>query len=260
MTRDTVRQFGPLARDYALSESHARGRTLAMLALRVQPRATDAVLDVATGGGHTALAFAPAVRLVVAHDVSRSMVQQTLGRARDAGLSNLRGVVSPAECIPFAAECFDVVTCRTAAHHFDDLGAALREARRVLRSGGRLAWTDLAAATDPELRALQHRLEVLHDATHRGTWTPAEWRDALEGAGFREIAIEGGVDERLTELPGGTSAAEWCERSRTPPEAQAEILRLLREARQTTREALGVRDEGDDVRFCLYKLVATARA
>jgi SAM-dependent methyltransferase len=196
---------------------------------------------------------------MVALDPARAMVARAVAGAREKRLTNVQGVIAAAERLPIRDGAFHVVTCRTAAHHFRDVPAALREMHRVLRPGGRLAISDQAAADDGALRALQHELEVLHDATHVRTWTRREWQDACEAAGFRDVSVTGGVEERLMELPDGTNIAEWCHRSRTPPEAEARIRSLLADAPASCRETLDVQGDGPSLTFAIYKLVVAAR-
>ena len=52
-------QFGASAAEYATSEVHAKGASLARLVELIGPQPGCQVLDVATAAGHTALAFAP---------------------------------------------------------------------------------------------------------------------------------------------------------------------------------------------------------
>ena len=73
-------------------------------------------LDVATGGGHVARRLREAGLEVVSADPAPGMQPDVICRAED---------------LPFADGSFDVVTCRVAAHHFDDPGAAVLEFARV---------------------------------------------------------------------------------------------------------------------------------
>ncbi len=65
-TKDLVKhQYDAHAQGYAASIVHAQGESLKRLVELIQPQKDWRVLDVPTGGGHTALAFAPFVREVV---------------------------------------------------------------------------------------------------------------------------------------------------------------------------------------------------
>ena len=63
-------QFGASALDYATSEVHAKGESLARILELAAPQQTWQVLDVATGAGHMAAAFAPHVANVIASDIT----------------------------------------------------------------------------------------------------------------------------------------------------------------------------------------------
>jgi ubiquinone/menaquinone biosynthesis C-methylase UbiE len=79
----------------------------------------ETALDVATGGGHVARRLREAGFSVVSCDPAPGMQPD---------------VVCKAEDLPFADSSFDVVACRIAAHHFEDVPAAVREMARVSRS------------------------------------------------------------------------------------------------------------------------------
>ena len=67
-------QFGASAAAYVESPLHAAGEDLDRLLAWGAARRADRVLDVATGGGHTALAFAGIARRVVAYDLTEPML------------------------------------------------------------------------------------------------------------------------------------------------------------------------------------------
>jgi ubiquinone/menaquinone biosynthesis C-methylase UbiE len=75
-------------------------------------------LDIATSGGHVARRLRDVGIEVVTCDPARGMHAD---------------VVCPAEELPFADGSFDITACRTAAHHFDDVRAAVHEMARVSR-------------------------------------------------------------------------------------------------------------------------------
>ncbi len=95
------------------------------------------VLDVATGAGHTAIAFAKAGAQVTATDITPEMLMTTRQHAIDQDVS-LTVQEAAAEALPFGDKTFACLTCRIAAHHFASVPIFLAEAMRVLRSGGYL--------------------------------------------------------------------------------------------------------------------------
>jgi SAM-dependent methyltransferase len=92
-------------------------------------------------------------------------------------------VVCRAEHIPFADDSFDVVACRTAAHHFDDVDAAVAELARV--SADRVLVVDTLHMGEATEEA-----ERLRDPSHVRNYTEAEWRSFLVGAGLGIAQVE----------------------------------------------------------------------
>ena len=70
-------QFGPAAARYAVSDVHVGGPDLTAMLRAVALTGRERLLDVGTGAGHTALAFAPRVTEVVALDLTEAMLEQT---------------------------------------------------------------------------------------------------------------------------------------------------------------------------------------
>jgi ubiquinone/menaquinone biosynthesis C-methylase UbiE len=129
-------QFGPSARDYVTSAGHAGGDDLERLVAWGRKRGAARVLDVATGGGHAALAFSAFTASVVSTDLTLPMLEAARDFIREKGAANVRFLASDVESLPFRDASFGVVTCRLAAHHFPAILPAMKEMARVLRPGG----------------------------------------------------------------------------------------------------------------------------
>src|SRR5262245_20910886 len=98
MTKSLVQhQFGTHAAAYATSTVHAKGASLGRLIELVKPQTDWRALDIATGAGHTAAAFAPHVAHVIATDITDEMLQETRKLAAQKSLSNLETGAADAE-------------------------------------------------------------------------------------------------------------------------------------------------------------------
>src|SRR5690606_30561216 len=98
------RQFGTNAAAYSSSSVHAKGESLARLVALAEPQKTWRGLDVATGAGHMAAAFAPLVSEMIASDITSEMLAETMKLAASRGLSNLTTATADAMALPFADE------------------------------------------------------------------------------------------------------------------------------------------------------------
>ena len=182
------RFFGEHAQDYSRSRSHAQGADLDALIRALKPKKSEVALDVATGTGFTAVALAGVVGHVTGIDVTDEMLAQAGRLARERGRTNIRLELGDALEIGYPNSSFDIVTTRRATHHFDDVPKFLREARRVLRSGGRLGIVDMSPPEGAE--AFSNRIEKLRDRSHVKAFAQSAWESMVSKAGLRILSSE----------------------------------------------------------------------
>jgi ubiquinone/menaquinone biosynthesis C-methylase UbiE len=193
MTSDKNREpqrFGRFAEGYVTSKTHAKGAELERLLEIARPQSSWVVLDIATGGGHTALKFAPLVQRIVATDISSKMLSAARNFIDRADIENVTFASAKAEAMPFDEEIFDLVTCRIAAHHFSDCTAFLRESVRLLKKGGCLLLQDLTVPEDEKSAGDVEKFESLRDPSHRRAYSPAQWVKMFENAGLQVVTKE----------------------------------------------------------------------
>jgi SAM-dependent methyltransferase len=213
-----VAQFGPRAAAYVTSPTHSQGADLARLAAIVAGQGTVRVLDLGCGGGHAAFAVAPHVKEVVAYDLSQDMLDAVAAEAARRGLSNIAIERGAVEHLPFAAASFEVVMTRFSAHHWGDLGAALGEARRVVKPACRAVFIDAVSPGTPLLDTFVQAIELFRDPSHVRDYSVAEWCAALATAGFTVTAV---TPRRVP-----IAFQPWIERMSTPA-VQAEAIRAV---------------------------------
>jgi len=205
-------RFNSMASNYATSEVHISSPTLARLHSLLPP--IETVCDVASGAGHTGLSFAGRAKRIVAIDPAPKMLEEFRKLAAGRGIG-FETVQSFAESIPLTSESFDLVVCRLAAHHFTDVGRAMREMTRLAKPGGHVAVIDMEGDENPELDALNHDIEVLHDPTHVRSYTATRCREMFAVNQLELISCE----QRCWEITGGLSVRRWCELGNSGPEA-----------------------------------------
>lgn len=247
------REFAARADAYVKSVGHASGDDLARLVELAQVTAHTVALDVATGGGHTALALAGQARLVVASDLALPMLQSAAAFIQGRG--NVCFSVADAEALPFADGSFDLVTCRIAPHHFPDVGQAVREWARVLRPGGRVTLEDSVVPDDAELDSFMNTLERIRDYTHGRSYTEREWRAFFHGAGLEVLHTETWSKDHPFQ--------DWMERGAMLDSRQdwQHVEEMLRAASPEAQAAFGIKldESGTPLVFADQKLILIAR-
>jgi len=176
--------FSRTAENYVTSVSHRTGPDLPRLIALGEWDAQQQALDIATGGGHTALAIAPHVRHVTVSDLTPRMLEQARAFLLAQNVTNAEFVQADAENLPFAAASFDRVTCRIAPHHFPDVGKFVQEVARVLKPDGLFLLIDNIAPSDPELDTFINTVEKRRDSSHDRCWTLEEWHRFFANAGL----------------------------------------------------------------------------
>jgi SAM-dependent methyltransferase len=168
----------------------------------VAPQPGQRVLELAAGLGETGLLAAELVAPVggaVISDQAEAMLVGARARAAELGLSNIEFQVINAEWIDLPVASVDVVLCRWGYMLMADPGAAVRDARRVLRSGGRIAlavWDNIEHNPWAALPGLELRERGLLPLPAPGTPGPFSLGRAegvyelLEQAGFVEVNVE----------------------------------------------------------------------
>ena len=179
------------------SPTHREGPDLDVLVEWCEPGHDVKVLDVATGGGHVARRLREEGCTVVTVDPAPGMQPDVVARAED---------------LPFADGSFDVVTCRIAAHHFQDVRKAVGEMAPVTEH---LVVIEDNVFVDERVE----EAERLRDPTHVRCYSEQEWKELLTNAGL-------GV-EQVAHFQRRRVADDWLARVETPEADAARVRELL---------------------------------
>nr|BFD40807.1 class I SAM-dependent methyltransferase [Pseudomonas sp. FFPRI_1] len=229
-------QFGEQASAYLSSAVHAQGVEFALLQAEVAQRGDARVLDLGCGAGHVSFHVAPLVREVVAYDLSPQMLDVVASAAAERNLGNISTRHGAAERLPFADGEFDFVFSRYSAHHWSDLGQALREVRRVLKPGGVAAFIDVLSPGSPLFDTYLQSVEVLRDTSHVRDYSAGEWLRQVSEAGLHARST---ARQRLR-----LEYSSWVERMRTPQVMRAAIRELQQAMGNEVREYFEIEADG----------------
>ena len=180
---------------YRESEAHREGADLDLVV--EWSAGAENALDVATGGGHVARRLREVGIDVVTIDPAPGMQPDVISRAEE---------------IPFVDRSFDVVACRVAAHHFEDVRSAVREFARVSRD--RVIVVDNLYLDDQAEQA-----DRVRDPSHVRNYSEAEWRELFEAGGLRVNEVRR-FDKPIEIEP-------WLERAATPVNDAQRVRELL---------------------------------
>lgn len=260
MSKERIKeQFGSNAAAYVTSPTHAQGASLARLLELVSPQAGWRALDVATATGHTALAFAPYVAVVVGLDLTEQMLPHAMQLAGERSAFNFVPCLGDVDDLPFETASFDLVTCRIAPHHFVSIEHFVRESVRALRPGGVLAIVDNVvpgsrlrgkkADREREAGAYVNAYERLRDPSHNRCLSYDEWLAVLDSCGLTLLYTET-LDKRLT-------FETWA--ARHTAEMRLRLKAMLLQAPAAARDFLDPREEVGLTTFRLREGLFVAR-
>lgn len=245
-------QFDRQSRNYGkshiLADTSDLDAALAGLALP----APGPALDVATGGGHTAVWLAERGWTVTASDLSPAMLERAseLAAAHQVPVKTAR---HEAERLPYPDATFRLVSCRVAAHHFSHPEAFVAEVARVLAPEGIFLFIDGSVPDgEPEAEAWIHAVEKARDPSHGQFLSPNAWGGLCQAAGL-EILKSGTTPFKQPDL-------EWYfETAGTPPANRDEVRRLIRSAPEAAVRAFGLAEEDGKSVWWWPRLTLVAR-
>jgi SAM-dependent methyltransferase len=153
------------------------------------------VLDIAAGSGGQSIAAARRGATVLATDISSNILDEAAAAARLAGVSSIATRVMDGESLDVEPGSFDAAISRLGLMYLPDKPAALAEAARTLRSGGRYAALVFA---EPErnrffslpISIIRTKAELPPPAPGMpGPFSAVALGELLEGAGFSEVEV-----------------------------------------------------------------------
>ena len=152
-TRRVGQVFSSVARRYDMMNDLMSGglhrRWKDRFVARVKPRTGEQILDMAGGTGDIAFRMAKLGAHVTVADINTDMLSVGMERAKERGIENLSWKQENAEDLSFADRSFDAYTIAFGIRNVTDIPAALQQAHRVLKHGGRFFCLEFSTSEWP---------------------------------------------------------------------------------------------------------------
>jgi SAM-dependent methyltransferase len=162
------------------------------------------------------------------------MIQEAERRAHEDRIGNVGFALGDATALEFPDASFDGAITRLSLHHIPAPGRVVAEMARVVRPGGWVVISDLAADRDGEAAAWREEIERLRDPSHWACLRPERLREIGAAAGLAieheelvQVDIE--FDDWLARGSGGHAAAGLVTRLLEEQPAGAESFRVARD-------------------------------
>jgi SAM-dependent methyltransferase len=234
------------------SKTHAKGQDLELLVEIAEAQADWIALDIATGGGHTALKFAGLVARVIATDITPKMLEEARGFIGESGAQNVAFGLADAEALPFEDSTVDLVTCRIAPHHFPGPKRFVCESARVLKSDGLLLVQDHVLPEDGDVARYVDGFERLRDPSHNRAYAESEWVGMFRAAGLEVERVEL-VVKRHQLVP-------WAKRQGCTAKTIATLADMIDHASEAVVEWMQPRDlSGAEASFANHHIIIAGR-
>ncbi len=154
------------------------------------PKATDRVLDAATGAGAVALAFAQHVASVLGVDLSAAMLEHAERNRLIRGATNVRYRLGEVGRLALPLQGFEIIICHDLLRYVTGPSTLFGRFQQLLSAEGRLLVDEVVGSDDPVKRATQNAIELRRDPAITQILSAGEIERELTTAGFRVIRAE----------------------------------------------------------------------
>ena len=238
---DAKEQFNKQAKFYSSSKTFSAGESLNILSNILKRKEFEYGLDVGTGAGFAAQELSKTCQKVEATDISEGMIKEAKNIMKEREISNLNFNVCYAEGLRYNDKVFDIVTCRTAAHHFLDVEKFCSEVYRVLKNDGEFIIIDTITSDQIKLNNWHQEVELIRDKSHIKNLSLIEWKNILKKFNFKFLDI---IQSRVK-----MNLNDWMERSGTSEKDKIIIKNNFQNSEEKIKNFFGIKNIKNDISF-----------
>ena len=237
MSKDPKDQFNAQAKFYATSPTHSSGQNLEIISEYLKNKQFGICLDIATGTGFTAFEASKVSKKVFAIDIASEMINQAEIIAKRRNINNIEFSITSADKLPYPNEYFDLVTCRTGTHHFENFEKSLKEMHRILKHDGTLIISDTITSEDPGVSSWHQKVEIMRDPSHKMNYSLKSWKVFLKKIGLEQ--------ERIILTSVKLKLNDWMTTSGTPDQVRKELTQIWNNVDEPTKEYFKINKENN---------------
>ena len=238
---DAKEQFNNQAKFYSSSKTFSAGESLDILSNLLNKGKFESGLDIGTGAGFAAFELSKSCEKVEATDISEGMINEAKKIMKERKINNLNFNICSAEELNYRDKEFDIVTCRTAAHHFLDVEKFCSEVHRVLRDEGEFIIVDTITSDQIKLNNWHQEVELIRDKSHIKNLSLIEWKNILKISKFSFLDI---IQSRVT-----MNLNDWMERSGTSDKDKKILKDKFQNSDEKMKSFFGIKILNSDISF-----------
>ena len=238
---DAKEQFNNQAKFYSSSKTFSAGESLDILSNLLNKGKFESGLDIGTGAGFAAFELSKSCEKVEATDISEGMINEAKKIMKERKINNLNFNICSAEELNYSDKKFDIVTCRTAAHHFLDVEKFCSEVHRVLRDEGEFIIVDTITSDQIKLNNWHQEVELIRDKSHIKNLSLIEWKNILKISKFSFLDI---IQSRVT-----MNLNDWMERSGTSDKDKNILKDKFQNSDEKIKSFFGIKILNSDISF-----------
>tara|TARA_Y100000816_G_scaffold58618_1_gene38392 strand:+ start:4756 stop:5514 length:759 start_codon:yes stop_codon:yes gene_type:complete len=238
---DAKEQFNNQAKFYSSSKTFSTGESLDILSNLFNKKKFKSGLDIGTGAGFAAFELSKSCEKVEATDISEGMINEAKKIMKERKINNLNFNICSAEELKYSDKEFDIVTCRTAAHHFLDVEKFCSEVHRVLKDEGEFIIVDTITSDQIKLNNWHQEVELIRDKSHIKNLSLIEWKSILKISKFSFLDI---IQSRVT-----MNLNDWMERSGTSDKDKKILKDKFQNSNEKIKRFFGIKILNNDISF-----------